>query len=103
MFYYVLNIRMTVQSLSNFCVADNSEWLFHLPSLVHFLSEKKNEEKQTTISGFVRLRKNLENLEKGTFWKRIRENLENSGNSLTIFTTSGKTQGILFCQTSLIK
>ena len=53
--------------------------------------------------GFVRLRENLENLEKGTFLKRIRENLENSGNFPTIFTTSGKTQGILFCQISLIK
>ena len=51
-------------------------------------------------SGFVQLR---ENLEKGTFLKKIRENLENSGNFLTIFTTSGKTQGILFCQISLIK
>ena len=28
---------------------------------------------------------------------------ENSGNFLTIFTTSGKTQGISFCQISLIK
>ena len=53
------------------------------------------------ISGFVRLRENLENLEKGTFWKKIRENLENSGNFVTIFTTSGKTQRILFCQISL--
>ena len=34
---------------------------------------------------------------------QLRENLENSGNFLTIFTTSGKTQGILFCQLSLIK
>ena len=55
------------------------------------------------ITGFVRLRENLENLGKGTFLKRIRENLENSGNFPTIFTTSGKTQGILFCQISLIK
>ena len=54
-------------------------------------------------SGFVRLRENLKNLEKGTFLKQIRENLENSGNFPTIFTTSGKTQGILFCQISLIK
>ena len=52
-------------------------------------------------TGFVRLRENLENLEKGTFLKKIRENLENSGNFLTIFTTSGKTLGILFCQISL--
>ena len=54
-------------------------------------------------SVFVRLRENLENLEKGTFLRKIRENLENSGNFPTIFTTSGKTQGILFCQISLIK
>ena len=40
---------------------------------------------------------------KRNFFERVKENLENSGNSLTIFTTSGKTQGILFCQTSLIK
>ena len=51
-------------------------------------------------TGFVRLRENLENLEKGTFLKKIRENLENSGNFQTIFTTSGKTQGILLCQIS---
>ena len=38
---------------------------------------------------------------KRDFLKKIRENLENSGNFLTIFTTSGKTQGILFCQISL--
>ena len=50
------------------------------------------------IAGFVRLRGNLE---KGTFLEKIRENLENLGNFLTIFTTSGKTQGILFCQISL--
>ena len=37
------------------------------------------------------------------FFEKIRENLGNSGNSLTIFTTSRKTQGILLCQTSLIK
>ena len=53
-------------------------------------------------TGFVRLRENLENLEKGNFLKKIRENRENSGNFLTIFTTSGKTQGILFCQISLL-
>ena len=29
-------------------------------------------------TGFVQLKENLENLEKGTFWKTIRENLENS-------------------------
>ena len=40
---------------------------------------------------------------KRDFLEKIRENLENSGNSLTIFTISGKTPGILFCQTSLIK
>ena len=40
---------------------------------------------------------------KETFWKKLRENVENIENSLTIFTASGKTQGILFCQTSLIK
>ena len=34
-------------------------------------------------------------------FEKIRENLENSGNFLTIFTTSEKTQGILFCQISL--
>ena len=55
-----------------------------------------------STAGFVRLRENLENLEKGTFLKKIRENLENSGNFQTIFTTSGKTQGILFCQISLL-
>ena len=49
-------------------------------------------------AGFVQLR---ENLETGTFLKKIMENLENSGNFRTIFTTSGKTQGILFCQISL--
>ena len=38
---------------------------------------------------------------KGLFLKKIRENLENSGNFLTIFTTAGKTQGILICQISL--
>ena len=32
--------------------------------------------------------------------KKIRENLKNSGNFPTIFTTSGKTQGILICQIS---
>ena len=53
-------------------------------------------------SGFVRLRENLENLEKGKFLKKIMENLENSGNFQTIFTNSGKTQGILFCQISLL-
>ena len=57
--------------------------------------------KKILVAGFVRFRENLENLEKGTFLKKIRENLENSGNFLTIFTTSGKTQGILFCQISL--
>ena len=40
---------------------------------------------------------------KRDFFEKIRENLENSGNFLTIFTTSGKTQGILFCQISLIQ
>ena len=38
---------------------------------------------------------------KRDFFEKIRENLENSGNFLTIFTTSEKTQGILFCQISL--
>ena len=52
------------------------------------------------MTGFVQLGKNLE---KGTFFEKIRENLESSGNFLTIFTASGKTQGILFCQTSMIK
>ena len=56
--------------------------------------------KASDNTGFVQLR---ENLEKGTFLKKIRENLENSGNFQTIFTTSGKTQGILFCQISLIQ
>ena len=51
-------------------------------------------------TGFIQLR---ENLEKGLFLKKIREKLEKSGNFLTIFTTSGKTRGILFCQISLIK
>ena len=37
------------------------------------------------------------------FLEKVRENLKNLGNSLTIFTASWKTQGILFCQTSLIK
>ena len=40
---------------------------------------------------------------KRDFFEKNQKNLENSGNFLTIFTTSGKTQGILFCQISLIK
>ena len=71
---------------------------------VKFLESRSGERNFFRPStGFVQLRENLENLEKGTFWKKIRENLEKSGNSLTVFTTSRKTQGILFCQTSLIK
>ena len=58
---------------------------------------------KTYHTGFVQLRENLKNLEKGTFLKKIRENLENSGNFLAIFTTSRKTQGVFFCQISLIK
>ena len=38
---------------------------------------------------------------KRDFFEKSSENLENSGNFLTIFTTSGKTQRILFCQISL--
>ena len=39
---------------------------------------------------------------KRDLFEKIRENLENSGNFQTIFTTSGKTQGILLCQISLL-
>ena len=62
-------------------------------------SEVEAAVQEIISAGFVQLR---ENLEKGLLGKN-QGNLENSGNSLTVFTTSGKTQGILFCQTSLFK
>ena len=40
---------------------------------------------------------------KRDFLRKVNENLETSENFLTIFTASGKTQGILLCQTSLVK
>ena len=43
-----------------------------------------------------------ENVEISDILEKIKENLENSGNFLIISTTSGKNQGTLFCQTSLI-
>ena len=47
------------------------------------------------VSGSLRLRENLENLEKLVKFGKLRENLENSGNFETFCLNSGKTQGIL--------
>ena len=58
-------------------------------------------------TGFVRLRENLENLEKGTFLKKRQGKpgklREFSDHFYNLRENSGNTQGILFCQISLIK